>query len=471
MPALLGCLLLYGASTWAGSSALAARCSNSEDSLLSLTYAKLDVTNVVIHPSELANGHRYLILYNAGLGATNAASEVAVRVMYGATEIAEAVYEADHEAAISGSNIDNGPRSAQGGALTGFYVLTANGSDSLFMEYKFSEIGGGCYISGKCLMTIDLSNLTNDTHYFDSVQNGSGVVIRDSSDATTDTTLLSDTYTTEAGDYLVLASGECWDSLNSSTTFSKQCYLMIDGTVQGPAGGGKHTWEDISDIWNWSYAKIHTFTAASHTFRIRIGNIDTPAAGVEVYGRRGRIILIKKSAYFDVQTRSHDGFISIANDYNTWATDTSLTYTNNTGTTENIVLIANGSVRGVDADDHGVVRLLNNTDAVAFSEVGTGNSREANDTIAVTSIGFISQLANAGSKQILYQASGDSTTNNQTLGFVRLIAWNLKENLSAPPPTTFKRRRREHSEVDSIIDFKAKEVPVILGLSCNCQEK
>jgi len=457
---------------WAASSALATACLNTEDSITSTSFVRLNASTLVLHTADLVNGHRYLIMYNVGMGASGPSREPATRVMYGTTEIAVADLESDAESEPLSTR--NGPHSGQAGNLNGFYILTANGSDSLWVEAKNAGSGGGAsYFSGKCLMSVDLNNLTNNTHYFDTVDNTSGILMSDTTDTPTiDTTLLTDTYTTAAEDYLVLASAEVWDSLNTSNAFSKQCYLMIDGTIQGPADGGKHTWEDVSDFWNWSYAKIHTFTAASHTFTIKIGNVDSTGATSVVYGRRPRIILIRKSAYVDMQTKGHDGYNTVVNDYNTWGTDTSLTYTNNTGTTENVVLLASASLRGVTFEQHTVTRILNNTDALSFSEVGTSDPREANDTVNVTAIGFLAALANGGAKQVLFQVAGDSTAADNTVGFVNLIAWNLKEDVGAPPAVSPKRRRKlmNISEIKEP-NLRPSQIAQALGLQlCDCPE-
>jgi hypothetical protein len=448
----------------AASSAVSSMCDNSEDSIAASAYNVIDIATVKVPQANLVSGHEYLIIYNMAMGGTNAAGIIDGIVRYGTADtIAHCAYETDAETVT----LANGPASGSGGGMYGFYFLSANGSDSIWLEAKWSAAQAG-YLMGKCLTAIDLNNLTENTHYWQSVQTGDATVATDTTtSATDDTALVAVTFNLPATeDYLVLASAEFWGG--NTATGSTHCFLNINGATQKQPG--KHTWEDNLDRYSFAYASLQSLSSGNNACSLMIGNAD---GNHDTNGRRGRIIIIRKSAYVDIVQQARTPTKNITTDYNTWSQDTSLTYTNNTGTTENIVFIAHSQFGHVDPDDHTVGRLLNNTDAVSQSEVVNTNPRETQDTIPVIATGFVANLADGGAKEMIFQVAGDSTATNQFSLQASLIAWNMKES-TAPPATAPKRLIRLQRQ--GLIGYEPPEEPIKLAREmlklpeCNCEE-
>ena len=122
----------------------------------------LQNSDVVITAANLQSGVDYLVFYTVSYGSNGTSNVPEVAVTYGATTIA---YGAD-EGSSSGA-----PEAMRVGSLHGYYVLTGDGiSDP---RIQFSEVtGASCWIIGKSLVAIPLTDLIVDQDYWYAVQNG-----------------------------------------------------------------------------------------------------------------------------------------------------------------------------------------------------------------------------------------------------------------------------------------------------------
>ncbi|MBW1881324.1 MAG: hypothetical protein JRJ84_23460, partial [Deltaproteobacteria bacterium] len=173
-----------------GSQALSSHSNAQESSTVDGTN-----TDTFIPGASLPGGVDHLVIYNAGFGGAGTSDEVGARIEFGSTVIGHAA----DEGSSSGT-----PEAVRIHQLSGFHVITGNGTDELRIKHQVSS--GTSFIKGKGIIAIPLDSVTENSDYWLSVGNG------DANEATSAGAFVNVRDVTfnlpDAGDYLVLASME-----------------------------------------------------------------------------------------------------------------------------------------------------------------------------------------------------------------------------------------------------------------------
>ncbi len=362
-------------------------------------------TDVVIDGADLVNGRKYMVMYCCSYGGADFTDEIEVQIEHGSTIIAKSAERGDSTGT---------PESSRTKSLNGFYIITGDATSALRIKIRCATTGATCYIGGKTLIAIPLHQLTEGSEYWQSTQNGDAAEV---SNAATDfsTNLITLTSTLPAADFLVLMSAEISPG-SVLTAAPSKCRFVVDGVNQKLDYQTKGKMQTIEFGWiSYSYAQIKTLGFGSRIFKIDIAS----ETGTRTDGRRGRIILLKKSVF--------DQMISLASTTETTSTSTtyvdflSQSYTPNQQ--EHVVIIGNTALWAANTSRSAMIRLRNDTDGTNFSDQTSVFSSSADDDRhAITAFGC-EQISTA--KTYKLQFKGESPSPSSHVDETDLIMWGL----------------------------------------------
>ncbi len=387
---------------------------NTEESTTSSTWAD---TAVSIAGSSLLDGVDYLVLYTASIGGSTVSAVPFARLQFGSTVIAN----------VGGTGSSSGtPNHCRSICISGYYIITGNGLDSLQFQKARTVIGTG-YIGGQSIIAIPLDDLVENTDYFQTTQNGDTAVITSTSTTGQNQDLISLVKTTEAADYLVLASGEIL--AGNAVGANAKIRLDIDG-------GNKKIDMLCNDNINqhyagWSYAKIHTFTAASHNIAIE-GQANGSGSAVRSW-RRGRIILIKIASFDQLVSTSDNTVDTVGTNWTSTEVSNSHVYTANQ--TEDVVVIGNLMAARKQAFRYTLTFLRDNTSGLEWSKY-IGVDHTLDDTTEVNSLtAIMHENINTSAKTYQFKRTDENNTTHNTVDEDDIIVWSMN-TVGAPATRT-----------------------------------
>lgn len=382
--------------------------SNTEETSISSTRAD---TAVSIAGSSLLNNVKYLVIYTCGFGASDITSEPEPQVEFGSTIIAHVGSECS-----SSGGVNHG----RGKNLCGFHIITGNGSDGLKITKRRSHGSGTTYYGGLGLIAIPLDDLTEDDDYFQTTQNGDAAELSLNNNPTATGDLLSLTKTLEATDYLILASCEVQPTSDDANNDTKT-NIDIDGTDQKEDQYNISNASMANHFLSFSYARIHTFTAASHTIKI-----EAEALGSDTKNRawrRGRIILIKKDIFDQMVSTTDDTSDTVGVNYSTFEDDNSHTYTPNQQ--EHVVVLGNAMQSTKQNFRSTYFFLLNNDDSTEFSKY-IGCDYLGQNTSEVQSILVAGTEQISAEKTYKIRRSDENNTTHNQVNYSDIIVWSME---------------------------------------------
>ncbi|UCC31046.1 MAG: hypothetical protein JSU86_01975, partial [Phycisphaerales bacterium] len=367
-------------------------------------------TDTFVLGTSLAAGVDHLVIYHAGYGGAGSSDDVGARIEFGSTVIGRSVDEG------SSSGIPEAVRFHQ---LSGFYIVTGNGTDEL--RIKHEVVIGTSYIKGKGIIAIPLDSLTETSDYWQSLHNS------DTEETSTSGVWVNVRDVTfnlpEDGDYLVLASMEATMSAGADTGGASM-RLQIASTTQKMEWAKE--WETNSMSQNFAYARIHTLTAGNNTFTLQGG----VSQGSNTAGfRRSRIIVVRASAFNQMTSTTTDAQSTTADTFEVsgaqlgwddWLTNT---YTPNQP--EYVVVIGNGFAWQGQNNRSTAARIENKTDAIVFSEFACDDAKDITVDRA-THLVTASERISAGKTYALQMSNEDSTSTGSQRLFGDLIVWSMR---------------------------------------------
>jgi len=452
-----------GGAKVAGFATLFGKCNNAVQKTVSTTVIPLDTGNVRIPAASLVNTNKYIIFYGAAIGGRTVSHSPEFMCFYSRGDtLGHVVYQ-------TGSTAGHFP--AGGGKAQGFAFITANGTDSIYDNWRNRTAADTVYASGHCLISVDLTNQTENIDYYLAQTNFSdAAVMTDTNNTnTSDTTLIAGTFTTASGDHLVLMAGE-YQPTGGTQNGGSTLYAYIDGAVRKKTG--KLTFEHADDWGGFMYAEVINFSAASHTFAIRGGNRDNNTSDVPM--RRGKILVLDLANWPDKSYTQIATDSVVNNVYSAWENylETAIT----PSTSQDVLVIGNAYNRntaGTSPEVAVLSRIRNITDAIAQSDVSTSMSRDDEDTLTNTSYGFLAAWGTT-SKTFGLQNCKTPLSNTDAMSDGTLIVLGMKEDVAAPPAAT--NRRKIRLEKSGLIGYGVPEQPFklvkqVLGLPpCDCEE-
>lgn len=388
--------------------------SNTEESSISATF---EDTAVSIVGSSLLNGVEYLILYTVSSGTSDATTVAEQRVIFGSTTLAEGA-----ERSSSSGTVNH----CRGRALTGYFIITGNGIDTLKIQKRRAFATGTCFFGGFSLIAIPLDQLTEGEDYEQITQNADAAEVTFIAPGSAD--LITLTKTTEADNYLVLAS--CEVDPKTGGTLGCQTNVDIDGSNQKSIVDtfGLFLTGDYS---GWSYARIHNLTAGSHTFKIEVAY-----AGVGTdprRWRRGRIIIFKASVFDQLVSSIDDTQDTVGVNEPTEEEDNSIVYTPNQA--EDVVILGNIIYKVQQTFRYTRSYLRNDTDSVEFSKSVGGDNPFSNIGEMFSNGMFGTENIALGANTYSIQRTDENNTTHNKVENSDIIVWSMTLSIPPPPPT------------------------------------
>lgn len=378
---------------------LSSSVSETVQTTTSTTYVASDTT---IAAGSLPAG-TYLVAWGAAVGINNANEITFVRLLRGATVIAELGSEGN---STSGTPV--GGRSA-----SGYWLGSLSGSEALTIQYRSSLNTATASIDSKFIKAIRLDlSIAADTDYWTTGSQESGTDETANAATASFTTVKTLTKTfdsTNAQDYIVLASMEISPD---STTNDCNAKLVVDNqdvTSQTQEG------EDATDIYGYVAADLRTIGSGSKTITLQGQSVGSATCDF----LRSRIYVFRAGIFDQVQEDESLDESTLAS--STWTTKNTLTYTPNQS--ENVLIVTTRLLGSSAAATAPATRINNTTDTVLYADtMSHAVNNPSPDYYSGMSAASVSMST---TKTFSQQYQRATSTGTVKIKDARLLAWSL----------------------------------------------
>lgn len=377
---------------------LSSSTSETVQSTTSTTYVASDTS---IAGSSLPAG-TYLVSWGAAVGSSSANEIAFVRLLRGATVIAEL-----------GSEGNAGSSAVGGRSASGYWLGSLSGSEALTIQYRSSLGTATAYIDSKFIKAVQLDlSIAADTDYWTtgSQESGSDETANAATASFTTVKTLTKTFdATNAQDYIVLASMEISPD---STTNDCNAKLVVDGldvTSQTQEG------EDTTDIHGYVAADLRSIGSGSKTITLQGQSVGSATCDF----LRSRIYVFRAGVFDQVLENESLGENTLAS--TTWTTKNTQAYTPNQA--ENVMVISTRMLAASAADTAGATRINNTTDAILYADT---MSHAVNNQAPDYYTGMAAASLNMSTaKTFTQQYQRAAGTGSMKIKEGRLLVWSL----------------------------------------------
>lgn len=374
-----------------------AKASNETQEVISGTaYA---ATNTSIASGSLPAG-TYFVTWGAAV-ATSSANELShLRLVRGTTELS-----------VGGSEGNNSSGASNGRSVSGYWVGSLSGSESLAIEVKTSSTSVSARVDSKFIIAMRLDDkLLADVDYFSTGSQESDTV--EQADAatgswTTVKSLTKNFHASSSQDYIVLGTMEALPGHASNDCMAQ---TVIDGTahtVQTQEG------EDTEDVYNYVFADVQTIGTGDKTISLQGQSV----GGATCDYRRSRIYVFRANL-FDQVLESESLGESTSNS-STYSTKTTRAYTPNQS--EDVMVIANHLLGSSAAATPAGASISDGTTTYADTMNHTINNATADYYSNMSAVNL--SLSSAQTFYTYYKRNAG--TGTMKIKDSRLIAWSM----------------------------------------------
>lgn len=391
----------------------------STTSTVMLYSGDLSPTPCIIPAAQLPSGGDFLVMASAAYGASDASSNPEVALSYGRTT--NLLYSSGE------GNAHGIPEAMRTGHLAGFARLSTDGTKDLEIGYRTLNAARILYMQGLSIVAIQLnqsgSELIEGTDFWHTAQVGNVDLVDQWTDVLTLTAPI-----TEAGEYMLLASENCY-AYTSSPGEQRHMRIMLNSVFQH-----KKTWikeiEDGRD--NQPFTVISHLTLGAGTHTITIQGSGTGVGTKRFYN--GNLWLIRKAAFRSIVTDSGGADNQLYFEYSQSRQQINSPKTFTPSGTEDVVVLGNGYFRRGNAGAI-ISRLYNYSTGALLHDFCTDiNVSEIDQDVTTQFCCAGTQLSAA--RTFSYEASGEDGYGSYPYAkydYPELVLWGMTLAGTATP--------------------------------------